>query len=102
MLDNASSQLLATDREAITEAPDARPALLALEARLREEILPHQRAEEAALYPQAAKRLGGQDPMGSLIRMHTEIEAQIARISALTPMAGNDDGWRKAAPALRR
>ena len=88
--------------EAITEAPAALPALLTLEARLREEILPHHRAEETALYPQAAKRLGGQDPMGPLIRMHTEIEAQIARISALTPMAASADGWPKAAPALRR
>jgi soluble P-type ATPase len=88
--------------EAITEAPDALPALLALEARLREEVLPHQRAEETSLYPQAAKRLGGQDPVGPLIRMHTEIEAQIARISALTPLAGSADGWPKAAPALRR
>jgi hypothetical protein len=40
--------------------------------------------------------------MGPLIRMHTEIEAQIARISALTPMAGSAGGWPKAAPALRR
>jgi hypothetical protein len=31
-----------------------------------------------------------------------EIEAQIARISALTPMARSADGWSKAAPALRR
>jgi heavy metal translocating P-type ATPase len=88
--------------EAITEAPTALPALLALEARLREEILPHQRAEETALYPQAAQRLGGQDPMGPLIRMHTEIEAQITRISALIPMASSADGWSKATPALRR
>src|SRR5271165_1015859 len=88
--------------EAITESLEALPALLALEARLREEVLPHQRAEETALYPEAAKRLGGQDPMGPLIRMHTEIEAHIARISALIPMAGSADGWPKAAPALRR
>jgi hypothetical protein len=40
--------------------------------------------------------------MGPLIRMHTEIEAQIARISALIPMASRADGWSKATPALRR
>jgi heavy metal translocating P-type ATPase len=91
-----------TTGEAITEAPVALPALLALETRLREEILPHHRAEETTLYPQAAKQLGGQDPMGPLVRMHTEIEAQIARISALTPMAESAEGWPKAAPALRR
>jgi hypothetical protein len=104
--EHASLRRLAEDvrttGEAITETPDALPALLVLETRLREEILPHQRAEEKALYPQAAQRLGGRDPMGPLIRMHTEIEAQIARISALTPMASSADGWPKAAPALRR
>lgn len=88
--------------ESIGDTPEALPVLLDLEARLRAEILPHQRAEEAALYPQAARRLGGHDPMGPLIRMHTEIESLIARISALTPMAGSPEGWPQAAPALRR
>jgi len=88
--------------EEIGDSPDVLPALLGLEARLRAEILPHQRAEEADLYPGAARRLGGQDPMGPLIRMHTEIEAQIARIAALAAMAGEADGWPRAAPALRR
>ncbi|MBS0561476.1 MAG: heavy metal translocating P-type ATPase [Proteobacteria bacterium] len=88
--------------EEIGDSPAALPALVGLEARLRAEVLPHQRAEEADLYPGAARRLGGQDPMGPLIRMHTEIEAQIARIAALTAMAGEPDGWPRAAPALRR
>ena len=88
--------------EAISEAPTALPALRALEARLRAELLPHQRQEESALYPAAARRLGGRDPMGPLVRMHTEIEAQVDRISALLALAGDEKGWSGAAPELRR
>ncbi|WP_439596147.1 heavy metal translocating P-type ATPase [Falsiroseomonas sp.] len=59
------------------------PTLAALEARLRQDLLPHQRAEERSLYPAAALRLGGQDPMAPLIRMHAEIETLAERLAAL-------------------
>ncbi len=86
---------------AIGPAPD--PALPALEARLRAELLPHQRAEERALFPEAARRLGGQDPMGPLVRMHAEIEALAERLSVLLRVApGLPGGWGAAAPELRR
>jgi heavy metal translocating P-type ATPase len=76
--------------------------LRALEIRLRDELLPHQAAEESALYPEAAARLGGQDPLGVLLRMHTEIEALAARFSALLPLAEAPGGFAEVAPAIRR
>lgn len=89
--------------EAISDRPTALPAIEALEASLRAELLPHQREEERALYPAAARRLGGQDPMGPLVRMHAEIETLAARISALVTVARrNQGGWSDMAPELRR
>jgi heavy metal translocating P-type ATPase len=88
--------------EAIGPAPDALPALAVVEARLRAELLPHQRAEEGTLYPLAARRLGGQDPLAPLIRMHAEIETLAAQIGTLRELAAAEGGWPEAAPALRR
>ncbi len=88
--------------EAISDTPTALPAIEALEASLHAELLPHQREEERALYPAAARRLGGHDPMGPLVRMHTEIEALAARISALAAIARREGGWAEVAPELRR
>jgi heavy metal translocating P-type ATPase len=76
---------------------DAAPDLHAIEARLREELLPHQHEEERALYPEAAARLGGQDPMAPLVRMHAEIEALAERIAVLRRLDAEG-----AAPELRR
>jgi heavy metal translocating P-type ATPase len=88
--------------EAIGSAPDGLPALAALEARLRGEVLPHQREEERALYPEAARRLGGQDPLAALLRMHAEIEALTERIGVLLRLARDDGRWQATAPELRR
>ncbi|BDG71783.1 cation transporter [Roseomonas fluvialis] len=83
------------------DADDAAPHLAEIVARLRDDLLPHQRAEERALYPEAAARLGGQDPMAPLIRMHAEIEAQVERLAALLRLA-EGESWHVAAPELRR
>ncbi|WP_198370746.1 heavy metal translocating P-type ATPase, partial [Roseomonas rosulenta] len=82
------------------EAPA--PDLAAIEARLRGELLPHQREEERALYPEAARRLGGQDPMAPLIRMHAEIEALAERVAVLLRVGAEAEGWAAVAPELRR
>jgi heavy metal translocating P-type ATPase len=88
--------------DAIGATPGAAPGLAALEARLRGELLPHQREEERALYPEAARRLGGQDPMAPLVRMHAEIEALAERIAALLRLGADAEAWRTAASELRR
>ena len=88
--------------ETLHEGPAQLAELRALERRLRDELLPHQAAEESALYPEAAARLGGQDPLGVLLRMHTEIEGLADRFSALLPLAEAPGGFAEVAPALRR
>jgi len=85
---------------AIGPTPAARPALVALERRLQEELVPHQRAEERALYPAAARRLGGSEPLAPLIRMHAEMEGMAERIAVLLRVGETD--WDGAAPELRR
>jgi heavy metal translocating P-type ATPase len=88
--------------ETLHEGPAQLAELRGLERRLREELLPHQAAEESALYPEAAARLGGQDPLGVLLRMHTEIEGLAERFSSLLPLAEAPGGFAEVAPALRR
>ncbi|MCA3405823.1 MAG: heavy metal translocating P-type ATPase, partial [Roseomonas sp.] len=88
--------------ETLHEDPAQLAELRALERRLRDELLPHQAAEESALYPEAAARLGGQDPLGVLLRMHTEIEGLADRFSTLLPLAEAPGGFAEVAPALRR
>ena len=88
--------------EAIGSGPEVLPAIEALQARLTGELLAHQRAEEATLYPQAAQRLGGADPMGPLIRMHTAIEVLVGEIGNLLAVAHAKSGWAAAAAPLRR
>jgi heavy metal translocating P-type ATPase len=88
--------------EAIGPTPAVLPALAAVEQRLRAELLPHQREEERALYPEAARRLGGLDPMAPLLRMHAEIETLAERIGVLLRLARDGGEWDGTAPELRR
>ncbi len=88
--------------EAMDTGPASLPAIAALQVRLTAEVLPHQRAEEALLFPHAAQRLGGLDPMGPLIRMHTAIEALVGQVGHLVQAAEAPDGWTAAAGPLRR
>ena len=88
--------------EAIGPTPAALPAVAALEARLRSDVLPHQQQEERLLYPAAAARLGGQDPMAPLIRMHSEIETLVERVSTLLRLSEDAAEWPSSGPELRR
>lgn len=47
--------------------------LRGLDARLRQELLPHERADDEQLYPELAVLLGGDDPMAAMSRTHREI-----------------------------
>jgi heavy metal translocating P-type ATPase len=55
-------------------------AVRTLLERLENQLLPHERAEEAELLPIMARALGGPDPIGALSRTHAEIEQQIGRL----------------------
>jgi iron-sulfur cluster repair protein YtfE (RIC family) len=96
------AEALRRGAEAIGPTPAALPALAAVEVRLRAELVPHQREEERALYPEAARALGGTDPLAPLVRMHAEMEEIAARIATLLRLVEGDGDWAAAAPELRR
>jgi P-type E1-E2 ATPase len=60
--------------------PDLEPVHTLL-SQLHDDLLPHERAEEAELVPILAKALGGADPTGAISRTHAEIEHYISRLT---------------------
>ena len=40
---------------------------------LREQLLPHERQDDAQIYPAMARLIGGDDPLAAMSRMHREI-----------------------------
>jgi heavy metal translocating P-type ATPase len=73
---------LVADRIKATDAASA-DDLRALNRALEALLLPHQQAEEQAVFPDLAHRLGGRDPMGAMARMHEEIAHLATRFSAI-------------------
>jgi heavy metal translocating P-type ATPase len=53
-----------------------------------EDVLPHERREEAELYPRVATALGGSDATGALSRTHVEIEHLASRLGRLLADVG--------------
>jgi iron-sulfur cluster repair protein YtfE (RIC family) len=61
---------------------------------LDDELLPHELAEDEALYPAVAKVLGGRDPTAAMSRTHVEISHHVRRLGRLLdeiPADGPDD-----------
>ena len=54
-----------------------------VDAALNALLLPHQTAEERAVFPELAQRLGGRDPLGAMTHMHDEIAHLSTRFTAL-------------------
>jgi hypothetical protein len=48
-------------------------ALREVSARIAEEVVPHEREDEAQVYPRVAERFGGNDPLAPMSRTHQEI-----------------------------
>lgn len=67
------------DRLEDLEPRRRRPELVELEGLLRERLLPHERRDDAELYPTLARLLGGEDPLGTMSRTHREI-AHLGRL----------------------
>ncbi len=59
--------------------------------RLATEVLPHEEAEQAELYPTLERVLGGSDPLGTMSRAHAEIAHQIRRLGLLLDEMGTDE-----------
>jgi heavy metal translocating P-type ATPase len=58
-------------------------ALHDVDALLREQLLPHEREDDHALYPAIAELLGGDDPLAAMSRTHREIFRLHQRFAAL-------------------
>ncbi len=61
------------DRAEGMSTPAIREALASLNASLRDQILPHESTDDAALYPLLARLIGGADPMAAMSSTHREI-----------------------------
>jgi Hemerythrin HHE cation binding domain len=90
------------DRLDILDPASALGELLALRTDLVERLLPHERAEEHALFPEVGRMLGGEDPMGSMSRAHMEIAHLIRRYAALVDDLPPGGPARDDMPDLRR
>lgn len=78
------AQLSDLARALPTMMPDRQvQALQALNGVLRNELIPHEQADEQALYPAVSSLLGGDDPLAALSRSHQEIFRGIHRLSRL-------------------
>jgi soluble P-type ATPase/iron-sulfur cluster repair protein YtfE (RIC family) len=71
------------DRLEELPAAAARAELEGLRALLEERLLPHERREEAQLYPLVAERIGGSDPTATMSRAHAEIAHLVRRFGRL-------------------
>jgi hemerythrin-like domain-containing protein len=68
--------------DALATAPDASTMALVRSVHefLRDELGPHEEAEDAELYPMMARVMGGADPTGTMSRAHVEIAHLIRRL----------------------
>src|SRR5215469_3285447 len=79
------------DRLDTVPPPAARRELAGLCRMLEERLLPHEAADDAALYPLVAKAIGGADPVAPMNREHVEIRRladMLARLVEDLPEAG--------------
>lgn len=74
---------LRTVADGLSETPEDLAPTRTLLERVENELLPHERAEEAELLPIVERALGGADPIGALSRTHAEIEHQVGRLRRL-------------------
>ncbi|HZI93041.1 MAG TPA: heavy metal translocating P-type ATPase [Patescibacteria group bacterium] len=69
----------AADRIDLMSDPDARTELRGLRSFLEDRLLPHERNDEAVVYPMVARLIGGDDPTAAMSRAHLEI-AHLTRL----------------------
>lgn len=94
-------QIRSVADELSSERLDLAPAV-ALLARLEDEVLPHERAEEALLVPLVARALGGFDATAAMSRTHAEIEHQVSRLRRLLDGAADGGSQVEDLAELRR
>ena len=84
-----------------THDPDLGPSHVLLD-RLENELLPHERADEAVLMPLVARALGGSESTAAISRTHAEIEHQIVRVHRLITDLDNETAQPEDIVELRR
>jgi hypothetical protein len=84
-----------------THDPDLGPAQVLL-GRLENELLPHERADEAILMPLVARALASHESTAAMSRTHAEIEHQIVRVHRLLADLDNDTAEPGDVIELRR
>ncbi len=83
------------DRLPTLRSTERVPSLTALDTLLRQQLLPHERADDRQVYPAVAALLGGDDPLAAMSRTHREIFVLHQRLSRLIsglPPQGPDPG----------
>jgi heavy metal translocating P-type ATPase len=81
------------DRLVIIPANEVADELSDLNELLREQLLPHERQDDAQIYPAMARLIGGDDPLATMSRMHREIHhlaRLLSRMAKDLPTAGPD------------
>ena len=73
--------------------------LAPLIAQLQQHLLPHERSDEAELYPALAEKLGGDDPLAALSQSHREIFRLVRLLDRMTADKAGSNG--SSAPSLR-
>jgi heavy metal translocating P-type ATPase len=71
------------DRLDLLPPAQARAELAEVRGFLEERLAPHERQEDATLYPAVARAIGGEDPTAPMTRAHLEIAHAIARYGRL-------------------
>ncbi len=84
-----------------TRSPELTP-VRALLGRLEEDLVPHERADEALLVPIVARALGGAAATAALSRTHAEIEHQVGRLRRLLADLDDDTVQPEDVVELRR
>lgn len=74
---------VAADRIGTVPPAEALTAVRDVHAFLTDELLPHEEAEDAELYPVFARVIGGNDPTGTMSRAHVEIAHLVRRVGRL-------------------
>jgi heavy metal translocating P-type ATPase len=81
------------DRLTIVPGDEVAAQLSALNELLRNRLLPHERRDDAQIYPIMARLIGGDDPLAAMSRMHREIQhlaRLLGRIEKDLPPGGPD------------
>ena len=84
-----------------THDPNIGPSRILL-GRLENEVLPHERADEAVLMPLVARALGNNEATAALSRTHAEIERQVVRLHRLLADLDNETAQPEDIVELRR